>query len=409
MEAHDDKTRRDDRTGMSRRQVFGVGAAVGAGVIAGAAGTTIFDDKANAMTGTAARGLTEAATETAATAEPPLCLPGIPIAQDYEALRLERLEQVDPEMRQIYEAAAAAPSLKEIGIENIRKRSQRPENAVIPPGVTAHNIEIPGPAGPIPTRVWMPENAKGPVGVYLSTHGGGWNFGNGMEYHDAEEGQHVLDWGCAVVRPDYRIAPEHKFPGAIEDCYAALKYIGRHGRSLGLDPTRIGVGGGCAGANIGTVISLMARDEGEQMPVIQFLWSPACDMRNNYQSHLEFAAGYGLREVDADFVSKNYLRSREDAYDWHASPILTPTLKGAPPALVWIGEWEILYDETIAYVNRMRDAGVKVHLIEGPQQGHGFIYLYPDTQYSKETRPKIDKIMRRYIGPRALDRRPSRS
>lgn len=333
-----------------------------------------------------------------------LCLPGIPVARDYEALRAQRMTEVDPEMRAIYEDLAARPSIREIGIDAIRESGKRPENAVIPPGVTARNIEIPGPAGPIPTRVWMPENATGPVGVYLSTHGGGWNFGNGLEYHDAEEGQHVLDWGCAVVRPDYRIAPEHKFPAAIEDCYAALQYLGRHGREMGLDPSRIGVGGGCAGGNIGTVISLMARDAGERTPAIQFLWSPACDMRNTYLSDLEFASGYGLRLDDADFVSKNYLRSREDCYDWRASPILAESLKDAPPALVWVGEWEILHDETIAYVNRMRDAGGKVHLIEGPQQGHGFIYLYPDTKYAQATLPEINRIMRSYIGPRGRGR-----
>ncbi|WP_082469321.1 alpha/beta hydrolase [Sciscionella sediminilitoris] len=335
-----------------------------------------------------------------ATGTAPVCLPGIPIAGDYEALRKQRMTEVDPQMRQIYDQAAAAPPIRQTGIEAMRKAEQRPENAVIPDGVTARNIEIPGPAGPIPTRVWMPEGVTEPVGVYLSTHGGGWNFSNGLEYHDAEEGQHVLDWGCAVVRPDYRIAPEHKFPAAIEDCYAALTYLGRHGHRLGLDPTRIGIGGGCAGANMGTVVSLMARDAGEQTPAIQFLWSPACDMRNNYQSYVEFANGYGLRADDADFVSKNYLRSREDCYDWRASPILVPSLKDAPPALVWVGEWEILYDETLAYVHRMRDAGVRVHLFEGPQQGHGFLYLHRDTDYAKATLPEINRIMRSYIGPR---------
>lgn len=337
----------------------------------------------------------------AASSDALLCLPGIPVAVDYEALRLKRMNEVDPEMRVIYDAEAATPSIRQIGLSTVRAAGNVPSNAVIPPGVTARNIEIPGPAGPIPTRIWMPADAKGPVGVYLSTHGGGWNFGNGMDYHDTEEGQHVLDWGCAVVRPDYRVAPEHKFPAAIEDCYAALKYIGKNGAELGLDPTRIGVGGGCAGGSIATVISLMARDFGDVMPAVQFLWSPACDMRNNYLSHVEFASGYGLRLEDANFVSQNYLRSLEDSYDWRASPILAASLKGAPPALVWLGEWEILHGEAMAYVNRLRDAGVPVNLIEGPQQGHGFIYKYPNTKYSRETRPKIDQIMRSFIGPDA--------
>lgn len=328
-----------------------------------------------------------------------VCLPGIPLGRDYAALRAERMATVTPEMKAIYDAAAAGPSIRQIGIPAIRASFATAANATIPPGVVAKNIEIPGPAGPIPTRIWMPAGATGLVGAYLSTHGGGWNFGNGMENHDAEEGAHVLEWGCAVVRPDYRIAPEHKFPAAIEDCYAVLQYLGAHGAELGLDATRIGIGGGCAGANIGTVVTMMSRDAGGTMPAFQFLWSPACDMRNNYQSYVEFANGYGLRADDADFVSKNYLRTREDSYDWRASPVLAPTLRNMPPALVWVGEWEILHDETMLYVSRMRDVGVHVDLIEGPQQGHGFLYLYPNTEYAKATLPVINRIVRSYIGP----------
>jgi acetyl esterase/lipase len=377
----------------NRRKFLGMGAGA-VGLLTGAAAC-----------GTAATGVnapTASSAPVAATGpnDEFLALPGIPVATDYEALRAQRMTQVEPEMRTIYDTVAKTPPIKQVGLDTIRKSGNKPENSVVPPGVTARNIEIPGPAGPIPTRLWMPAGATGPVGVYLSTHGGGWTFGNGMDHHDAEEARHVLDWGCAVMRPDFRIAPEHKFPAAIEDCYAALQYIGTHGHELGLDPTRIGVGGGCAGGNIGTVISLMARDAKATMPAIQFLWSPACDMRNNYQSYVEFANGYGLRAQDADFVSKCYLRSREDCYDWRASPILAPTLKGAPPALVWVGEWEILHDETMAYVSRMRDSDVEVHLIVGPQQGHGFIYTYPNTRYARETFPRINSIMRSYIGPK---------
>ncbi|GAB5101252.1 alpha/beta hydrolase [Caballeronia sp. HLA56] len=330
------------------------------------------------------------------------CLPGLPVSTDYNALRAKRMTEVSGEMLAIYNAAAAAPPLRQVGIAAIRASYQNPQAAVVPAGVTARNIQIPGPAGPIPTRIWMPAGATAPVGVYLITHGGGWNFGNGIDYHDAEESQHVLDWGCAVVRPDYRIAPENKFPAPIDDCYAVLKYIGDNSQQLGFDNTRIGVGGGCAGGNIATVISLMARDAGGVKPAIQFLWSPVCDTRNNYLSHLEFANGYGLRLDDADFVTENYLHSREDCYDWRSSPVLAPSLKGASPALVWVGEWEILHGETMAYVSRMRDAGVNVQLIEGAQQGHGFIYLYPNTAYAKATLPEINRIMRSYIGPEAV-------
>lgn len=389
METHLDKSNKGD--GPTRRNFLGTGVG-GVGLLAAAVSGCGID--ANAQTAPPPPSVPPAG-------DSMVCLPGIPLSQDYAALRAQRMTQVTPEMRAIYDDLAARPSIRQIGIPAIRASGQVPEYAVVPAGVVARNIEIPGPAGPIPARIWMPEGAQEPVGVYISTHGGGWNFGNGMEYHDAEEGAHVLDWGCAVIRPDYRLAPEHKFPGAIEDCFATLKYVGEHGAELGFDTTRIGIGGGCAGANIGTVVTMLARDAGLTLPAFQFLWSPACDMRNNYQSHVEFSTGYGLRADDADFVSQNYLRTREDSYDWRASPVLAPTLKGMPPALVWLGEWEILYDEAMLYVNRMRDAGVEVQLMVGPQQGHGFLYLYPNTEYAKSALPQINRIVRSYIGPEA--------
>ena len=389
-----DKMSESNEVDIRRRSLFGWGASAAVGLAIG--GTSGCGGGMDAMAATSP----EPAAVPAADAK--LCLPAIPLAKDYVALRAQRMAEVtDPVLRDAYAKLAAGPSIRQTGIAAIRNAPSSPAASMVPDGVRAFNIEIPGPAGPIPTRVWMPAETSGPVGVYISTHGGGWNFGNGMAGHDAEEGAHVLDWGCAVVRPDYRVAPEHKFPAAIEDCYATLKYIGQHGAKLGLDSSRIGIGGGCAGGNIGTVCCLLARDNGDVMPAVQYLWSPACDMRNNYQSYVEFWDGYGLRADDADFVTQNYHRSREDGYDWRASPILAPTLKGISPALVWVGEWEILHDETIAYVNRLRDVGVKVDLLVGPQQGHGFLYQYPNTAHAMETRPKIAEIMRRYIGTKS--------
>lgn len=372
--------------GLPRRQLIALGAAGGAML----------------ATGAAQAGQTPAtpASPTAGAAGPD-GVPPLKWTTDYAALRRERMEQADDEMRAIYEAALAAPPLRMLGVEAIRARGDTPAHRTLAPGVRAHNIMIPGPAGDIPARVYMPEQTDGPVGVYLSTHGGGWVFGNGLETSDAEESRNVLDWGCAVIRPDYRLAPEHKFPAHIEDCYAAYEYVVNNGAGMGLDTTRIGIGGGCAGGNIATVVSLLARDAGLQLPAIQYLWSGAFDMRPNYRSYHEFAEGYGLRTSDALWVESCYLRSEEDRWDWRASPVLAETLKGAPPALFWVGEWEILRDEIHLYANRMRDAGCTVHMVEGPQQGHGFLYLHANTRYARETLPGINRIMRSYIGPEA--------
>lgn len=382
--------RSNNNIGLGRRDVLAMGAA-GSALIA--------------SSGALAQASPQSAVNPASTGEASSLLP----LPDYAALRRERVAQLDPEMREIYDRALATPGLRKLGVPRIRSATKNPAAAKLAEGVTAHNINIPGPAGNIPTRVYMPAAANGPVGVYLSTHGGGWLFGEGLEYIDAGESQNVLDWGCAVVHPDYRISPENKFPAAIDDCYATLKYIVQNGSKMGIDTTRIGVGGGCTGANLATVISLMARDEGIQMPAIQWLWSPCFDTRNDYKSYYEFADGYGLRRDDSRFAESLYLRSEEDRFDWRASPILAKTMRGAPPALIWVGEWEILNDESHQYAQRMRDAGCTVHFIEGKQQGHGFIYLHRNTKYARETLPKINEIMRRYIGPEAAKRKPERS
>lgn len=313
---------------------------------------------------------------------------------DYEALRQKRMAEVDEETRLICQPMDQPPT----GFTP----APRPNPNVMAPGFRAFNLDVPGPAGTIPMRIWMPEKHDKPIGLYLHTHGGGWAAGAGPG-SDTEACSYAVDWGCAVAQPDYRVSWKAKFPAAVDDCWAAYRYILEHGSSLGIDTTKIGIGGGCAGANIATVVSLMARDAGIQKPAIQWLWSGVFDTRNNTGSYDEFANYYLPRDI-AEAVTRLYLRDREDTYDWRSSPLLAPTLKGLSPALVWCGEWELLKDEAHQYASRMRDAGVEVTLIEGPQQPHGGIYAFNPktgqrTRYSQETLPKIAEIMRRHIGP----------
>jgi acetyl esterase len=333
-----------------------------------------------------------------------LCTPGMKLATDYAALRMQRMQQVDSDMRAIYDHAAIAPTIEMLGVEGIRGLVRAPESAVLAPGVDAWTIEIMGPAGPIPTRIYRPREMQGALGAYVSVHSGGWIFNEGLNHCDTVESRLALDLGCVVVHPDFRVAPEHKFPAAIEDCQAVFQHVVAHAETLDVDRARIGIGGGCTGANIAAVVSMLARDAGQQMPAVQFLWSGALDTRNNYQSHVEFADGYGLRLSDADFVTRCYLRTREDSWDWRASPVLATSMKGLPPTVIWVGEWEILVGENRHFANRLRDAGVELHYIEGAQQGHGHLYArHPQTgaptTYSRETVPKINEIMCGYIGP----------
>ena len=323
----------------------------------------------------------------------PGSLPPLQPKIDYEALRQRRMAEVDEETRLInlpfgqYDFEPAP----------------RPDPGVLAPGVKAWNIQVPCPAGPLPMRVYMPERQQGPVGLYLHTHGGGWAMFEGLENHDTENSRYALDWGCAVAQLDHRVSWQAKFPAQVEDCYAAYRFIVENAGEMGIEKTKIGIGGGCTGANIATVVSLMARDANIQKPAVQWLWTPVFDTRNATASYEEFA-NYSLTRDVAEAVTRVYLRSKEDTFDWRASPLLVPSVKGLSPAIIWAGEWEVLRDESRAYAARLQEAGVDVTYIEGPQQPHAGIYgrnpkTGEQTRYSKATLPKINALMRRYIGP----------
>lgn len=325
----------------------------------------------------------------------PGSLPPLECGIDYETLRQQRLAEVDEETRLInlpfghYDFQPAPP----------------PNPFVLAPGITARNIEVPGPAGPMRMRIYMPEEHQGPIGLYFHTHGGGWAMFDGLENNDTENSGYATDWGCAVAHLDHRVSWQAKFPAQVEDSFAAYRYLVDHAGELGIDKTKIGIGGGCTGANIATVVSLMARDAGIQKPAVQWLWSPVTDTRNNTATYEEFA-NYSLTQVMAETVTRLYLRSKEDTFDWRSSPLLAPSMEGLSPAIIWAGEWEVLRDESRAYAARLKEAGVDVTYIEGPKQPHGGIYSRnPKTgersRYAQETMPQIATLMRRYIGPEA--------
>ena len=325
----------------------------------------------------------------------PGSLPPLAPKTDYEALRLRRMAEVDDETHHINLPFGQLPP----GLTP----AAMPDPHVLAPGVKAWNVEVPGPAGPLPMRIYMPEKRTGPTGLYFHTHGGGWAGFDGLNACDTENSAYALAWGCAVAQVDFRVSWKAKFPAAIEDCFATYKYLLDQADELGVDKTKIGIGGGCTGANIATVVSLMARDAGIQKPAVQWLWAPVFDTRNNTSTYEEFA-NYSLTRAMAEEVTRLYLRSKEDTFDWRASPILAPSLKDLSPAIIWAGEWEVLRDESREFAARLREAGVDVTYIEGPKQPHAGIYTLnrttgKPTRYAQETLPTINALMRRYIGP----------
>jgi acetyl esterase len=331
---------------------------------------------------------------------------------DYAALREERMRRLDAETRAIYEQISGGFGIRSIGIEKFRTLFSQilGDKQDLHAGVAAETISVPRAGGEVKARVYVPQG-EDPAGVYVHTHGGGWIAWAGLDHVDAHNSELAVEWECAVVHPDFRVPPEDPFPAAIEDCWSVVEWIGQHGEELGLDTERIAVGGGCTGANIASVMALMARDAGSPTIALQVLDSPQLDTRCDYRSHFEFAEGYGLSRDDDLFVVEQYLSDAENRWDWRASPVLAESVRGVAPAVVTAGEYEILRDEARYYVSRLRDAGIGVRYIEGEGQGHGFtswrnLETGQYTRAAARARAEMTEVVRRYIGPSARGQHP---
>jgi acetyl esterase/lipase len=239
------------------------------------------------------------------------------------------------------------------------------------PDVATAERTVPGPAGPIPIRVYTPRGtAPFPGLVYL--HGGGWVIGS-LETHDVPCRMLAERANAVVVAVDYRLAPEHPFPAAPEDAYAATAWVAAHAAELAVDPGRLAVGGDSAGGNLSAVVSLMARDRGGPRLAHQLLVYPVTDARCDTASYRENGEGYFLTTGGMRWFWGHYVPSAGDREQPYASPLRAPDLRGLPPALVLTAEFDPLRDEAEAYAARLREAGVPVRVVRYPGMIHGFI------------------------------------
>ncbi|MHB1416495.1 MAG: alpha/beta hydrolase [Chloroflexota bacterium] len=230
---------------------------------------------------------------------------------------------------------------------------------------------IPGPAGEMPVRVYTPQGA-GPFPVLVFFHGGGWVIG-GADTHDHVCRGLAYQARVLVVSVEYRLAPEHKFPAAAEDAYAATRWVAENAASLNGDAGRMAVGGDSAGGNLTAVVSLMARDRQAPKLSFQLLLYPVVDHDFDTASYLQNAEGYRLWRADMIWFWKHYLSEEAQADNPYASPLRAPDLSGLPPALVITAEYDPLRDEGEAYAKRMEEAGVPVVLNRYDGMIHGFI------------------------------------
>jgi acetyl esterase len=251
----------------------------------------------------------------------------------------------------------------------------RPFSTPAPPAIgTVRNLAAEGPVGEIPLRLYRPAGVPDtkPLPVYVYFHGGGWVIGD-LESHDVLCRQLTAESGACVIAVDYRLAPEHKFPAAADDAWAATRWIVAHAAGLGVDAGRLAVGGDSAGANLAAVVALMARDAGAPAIALQVLIYPVTDVGSESPSYADFADGYMLTRDSMRWFIAHYLGRKEDANDWRASPLRAPSLAGLPPALVITAGFDPLRDEGAAYATRLREAGVTVDYVSFGGMIHGFV------------------------------------
>ncbi|HEY7414161.1 MAG TPA: alpha/beta hydrolase, partial [Ktedonobacteraceae bacterium] len=238
---------------------------------------------------------------------------------------------LDPQAQAFLDEMAAlnAPPLNTLPPEAARQGARMQLALAEPePVAKVENRTIPGPQGDIPVRVYTPEG-DGPFPVLVFFHGGGWVICD-LDTHDDVCRSLAKGTPCIVVTVDYRLAPEHKFPAAVEDCYAATQWVARNAASLNGDPARVAVGGDSAGGNLTAVIAQLARDRGEPPLAFQLLIYPATDFNSNTPSSRENADGYFLTRDDMIWFRDHYLNSLDDRNNPLASPALTSDLSGLP-------------------------------------------------------------------------------
>jgi acetyl esterase len=237
------------------------------------------------------------------------------------------------------------------------------------PPLPVHRVED-RVAGSVPVRVYWPSDDAGlPVLVWL--HGGGWVIGS-VDSHDPMCRQLCNDTGVIVVSVDYRLAPEHKFPAAVDDCVAAWTWVNEHTAELGGDAARVAHGGDSAGANLAAVVSLLARDEGLPTPAIQLLVYPVTDYEFESASMVDNATGYFLEADGMRWFYSHYRTCEEDCDDWRLSPARASNHSDLPRAIVITAEFDPLRDQGEAYGRRMQQSGCDVEMMRVDGVFHGF-------------------------------------
>jgi acetyl esterase len=284
----------------------------------------------------------------------------------------------DPQLQTLYDrrAAEGVRPLYTMTLEEARAADLaaiRAEAGTPEPVEQVHDLTIPGPGGPLPVRVYRPAG-EGPLPVLVYFFGGGWTLGS-LDTSDALCRNLTNSVGCLTVAVGYRLAPEHKFPAAPEDCFAGLRWAAEHVGRFGGDAGRLAVGGDSAGGNLAAAVTIMARDAGGPDILTQLLVYPNTDYLADTASRLENTDPLLFNDKSVHWYWDNYLASPEDGTHALASPLRASDHSGLPPALVITAEYDPLRDEGESYAQRLRESGVPAESARYPGMAHGFFTM----------------------------------
>ena len=307
-----------------------------------------------------------------------------------------RAVPVDPQVQAVLDrgAAAGAPPLHEQSVEQARQAHTDATPTLVGPAEEVAEVlerSVAGPAGDVPVRVYVPAGAGAPA-LTVFMHGGGWVLGT-LDSYDALCRALANASGTVVVSVGYRLAPEHPFPAAVEDSWAALLWACKHGAELGADVGRVAVAGDSAGGNIAAVLARRARDEGGPPLRFQLLVYPVIDAAMDTESYEEAAYDYYLEREGMAWFWRHYLAGADPA-SADASPLRASDLRGLPPAHVITAQYDPLRDEGEAYARALAEAGVPTTLRTHEGMTHGFFRWRADIDEAHSAMDEVARALR---------------
>ena len=311
---------------------------------------------------------------------------------------------VHPQIQEILDITAQAgiPKFQDLSPQEARRLMEKMANArrkyYPPPRISSVEEMSTGETfNNVPVRLYR-RNDKGGGPALVYYHGGGHVVGS-LDTHDTVSRNLCNIARCTVISVDYRMGPEHPFPAAVDDAYQAARWVSQYAEELLVDRERLALGGDSAGGNLAAVVALMARDNKSFPVASQALIYPVVDYRGTTPSYERYAQGYGLLEARTmNWFRSHYLRDAEAFEDWRASPILAESHENLPPALVLTAQCDVLHDEGVAYVERLRASGVDTEHTNYVGMVHGFFGFLGQVDDASSAHQRVGEFLQHHWG-----------